>query len=47
MSMNEDIAVVKTQIDTDLQGVQVGDISFSNGERLFGINIRVEYHRPP
>jgi hypothetical protein len=32
--MNEDIAVAKTQIDSDLQGVQVGDISFSNGKTM-------------
>ena len=32
MSMNEDIAVAKTRIDTDLQGIQVADISFDNGK---------------
>ena len=38
VSMNEDLAVVKTQIDTDLQGVQVGDISFSNdGHVILGL----------
>ncbi len=37
MSMNTDIAIAKTQIDTDLQGIQVGDISFSNGKKLSGV----------
>jgi hypothetical protein len=32
VNMNADIAVAKTQIDTDLQGIQVGDFSFSNGK---------------
>ena len=30
--MNADIAVAKTRIDTDLQGIQVADISFDNGK---------------
>ncbi|CAB3978428.1 mediator of RNA polymerase II transcription subunit 16 isoform X1 [Paramuricea clavata] len=38
VNMNADIAVAKTQIDTDLQGIQVGDFSFSNdGHVILGI----------
>ena len=41
--MNMDVAVAKTLIDTDLQGVQVGDISFSNGKKRVPLSSQALY----
>ena len=43
MSMNADIAVAKTRIDTDLQGIQVADISFDNGKKK--VPVLLKFHQ--